>query len=125
VVRTVSKVQRLAHTAPLFKQINIMPLNYLIKYTQNLLTHSSIHKYSPTACHNQWILNSDRNPEIDLRNANDIYIPRACSEQVKILPYFAFANNWNTLPYDRLHQNPTTFRIFLSDYVWNLIMNES
>jgi hypothetical protein len=50
-----------------------------------MLTHSIIHKYGPPALHNQWQSNAERNPNLELRNANDLYIPLAKSEQVKNL----------------------------------------
>jgi hypothetical protein len=48
-----------------------------------MLTHSIIHKYGPSALHNQWQSNAERNADLELRNANDMYIPLAKSEQVK------------------------------------------
>jgi hypothetical protein len=124
-VRTISKATRLAHTAPLFQKHNIMPLKFLISYTQNLLTHSIIHKYCPPSCTNQWLTNNERNPDLELRNASDLYIPRAVNDHVKKLPYFALAYNWNSLPYDRLHPNPTTFKIFLRKHIWDGVLNEN
>jgi hypothetical protein len=56
-----------------------------------------------------------------LRDADELYIPLANSDQTKKLPFFALAANWNRLPYDNFHANPTTFRIALNNHIWNSI----
>jgi hypothetical protein len=119
-VRAISNAKRNAHTADLFKQHGIYPFNKLIIYTQGLLMHSVIHKYGPPALDNQWISNADRVQEIQLRNAHELYVPLAITEQVKKLTFVTLAKNWNSLPYDKLNPNPTTFKIALKEYLNNL-----
>jgi hypothetical protein len=119
-VRAICAVKHNAHTAELFQQLNILPLDKLITFSQSMLTHSIIHKYGPPALHNQWQSNAERNPDLELRNANDLYIPLAKSEQVKKLTYFALAKNWNNLPIEKQYANPTTFRIFLKEHLSNI-----
>jgi hypothetical protein len=97
-IRNVCNANYNAHTSQLFKNLKILPLNQLICYTQNLLTHSVMYKYGPKILHNDWKTNQERNPAIELRNANDIYVPAASSDQVKKLPLFKFAKLWNDLP---------------------------
>jgi hypothetical protein len=118
-VRAICTAKYNAHTATLFQQQNILPLDKLIIYTQSMLTHSIVHKYGPPALHNQWLSNAERNPDLDLRNANDLYLPVAKTEQVKKLTYFALAKNWNTLPIEKQYANPTTFKIFLKEHLTN------
>jgi hypothetical protein len=112
------------HTTPLFIKTKILPLTQLITYTQGLLTHSIVHKHSPPTLHNTWQTNYERNPERALRDAQELYVPLATSDQTKKLPYFALANNWNSLPYDKYHVNPTTFRIALNGFVWSQVSND-
>jgi hypothetical protein len=120
-IRTICNANYREHTAPLFTMTKILPLTQLITYTQGLLTHSVVHKYSPPTLHNTWQTNYERNPERALRDAQELYVPLAISDQTKKLPFFALANNWNTLPYDKYHANPTTFKIALTSFVWSLV----
>jgi hypothetical protein len=120
-IRAISKERHNAHTADLFAQQGIYPFSKLIMYTQSLLTHSMVHKYGPTALHNQWVCNAERNHDFELRNAQDLYIPLATTDQVKKLTFFQLAKNWNSLPYDRLNPNPKTFKIAIKEYLNNLV----
>jgi hypothetical protein len=69
-----------------------LPLEKLIIFTKGMLTHAIVHKYSPPALFNQWEFNYERN-HIELRNNNDMYIPRAVTDYVKNMPYFSLAIN--------------------------------
>jgi uncharacterized protein YfaA (DUF2138 family) len=62
-------------------------------------------------------MNAERNVGIELRNGSDVYVPLVLSEQVRKLPLFDFACVWNSLPYDKMHPNPITFKIFLKSYI--------
>jgi Reverse transcriptase (RNA-dependent DNA polymerase) len=119
VVRAICNAKYNDHTEPLFQQLSILPFEKLIMYTKSLLMHSIIHKYGPKSLHNQWIFNNERNVNIELRNENDIYVPMATSEQVKKLPYFAFATCWNNLILEKQYPNPLTFKIALTDHLKN------
>ena len=83
VIRTITKSNYTAHTAPLFNSLKIMPLKHLIIYSQSLLVHSIYHKYSPPSLHNTWITNGTRNGNRELRNADDLYVPFARTGHVK------------------------------------------
>jgi hypothetical protein len=50
---------------------------------------------------------------------HDMYIPLAVSEQVKKLPYFSLAYNWNELPLEKLYPNHLTFKLSLLDHLKN------
>jgi hypothetical protein len=120
VIRTICNVAYNEHTDPLFKMLNIKPIEKLIFCTQSTLMHSIVHKYSPPALHDMWILNNQRNLDRELRNEQDIYMPRASSERVKKLPLFAFATLWNNLPYEKTYANVITFKYWLDDYIKTL-----
>jgi hypothetical protein len=120
-IRAICKASYNDHMFNMFKTLEILPLKYLITYSQSLLMHSIIHKYSPPILHNQWITNVTRNPNVELRNANDLYVTTALSEQVKKLPLVAFAVVWNNLPDNKLHRNPNLFKSLLKEHVWSLV----
>ena len=124
-IRNITKSSYTAHTAPLFTALKILPLNHLITYTKALLIHSIYHKYSPTALHNTWITNNDRNTNFELRNAYDIYVPVARTDQVKRLSYFDLPATWNSLSDNRMTVNQTTFRIELKTHLYNLTSLET
>jgi Reverse transcriptase (RNA-dependent DNA polymerase) len=119
VIRSICNSNYNEHTEPLFTSLNILPFDKLVTFSQGMLTHSIIHKYSPPALHGQWIFNHERNVGRELRNEQDLYVPLAVSEQVKKLPLFAFAENWNKLPYEKQYPNPITFKIALLDHLKN------
>jgi hypothetical protein len=117
VIRSICNANYNDHTEPLFKLLNILPFEKLIMSTQCTLMHSIVHKYSPAALHNTWTFNYQRGLDRDLRNDQDIYIPRAATECVKKLPLFALATLWNNLPYEKTYDNPITFRFWLNEYI--------
>jgi hypothetical protein len=119
VIRVICNAGYNEHSEPLFEQLNILPFEKMVIYAKSLLTHAIIHKYGPPSLHNQWMFNNERNVNIELRNEQDIYVPMAISEQVKRLPYFSFAHNWNNLIYEKQYPNPTTFKIALLDHLKN------
>jgi hypothetical protein len=123
-IRHVCNVNYNQHTAPLFKTIGILPLNELILFTRSILMHSIVHKYGPPILFNLWTTNIERNPNVELRNAHDLYIPTASSEQVNKLSLIVFAKMWNTLPDNKLHANPVLFRSLLKEYIWSTLNNQ-
>jgi hypothetical protein len=118
-IRNICNVNYTHHTLELFKELKIFPLQELIKFTQCTLTHSVVYKHGPKILDNQWVTNLANNPGIELRNAQDLYIPIAISEQVKRLPLFSFAKMWNTLSENKFHQNPALFKNLLKEEIWS------
>jgi hypothetical protein len=118
VIRAVCNANYNAHTEPLFVQLNILNVDKLITFTKGMLTHAIVHKYGPPALHDQWEFNHQRN-NFQLRNDNDMYIPRAMTDYVKRMPYFSLAINWNNLPAEKMYPNHITFRISLLDHLKN------
>jgi hypothetical protein len=85
------------------------------------LMHSVIHKYGPWILEDQWLTNAARNPNIELRNRDDIYVPTASSDQVSKLPAIAYAKLWNSLPIEKQYPNPVLFRNIIKEYYWNSV----
>ena len=119
-IRIITKSSYHEHTAPLFSTLKIMPFKTLITYTQSILMHSIIHKYSPRSLHNTWVTNDQRNNRHDLRNGDDLYIPLARTDQVKKLPFFALPQMWNELHVQKHTPNPTTFKIAIKNHFLSL-----
>jgi hypothetical protein len=120
-IRSITKSKHNEHTGPLFQSLKIMPFNNLVKYTQSLVTHSIVHNYAPGTLSNTWIFNHERNHNVMLRNAYDLYVPLARTDQIKRLPYFEWARLWNELPDFKLTPSPTLFKFNLKQHFLNAI----
>jgi hypothetical protein len=83
--------------------------------------HSIVHKYAPSILHEEWQTNAVRNPNIDLRNRDDLYVPAASSEQAIKLPAISFAKMWNDLPVEKRYPNPVLFKNCIKEHLWNII----
>jgi hypothetical protein len=83
------------HTIPLFKSQKILPLNEMIKFANLKFMHSYTHNKLPLSFHETWTLNMNRNPNRQLRNANDLFVPAHHFATVKRFPLFTFPLVWN------------------------------
>jgi hypothetical protein len=100
-----------AHTSPLFLQHEILPFDKLVLQSQLSFMHAVEYKYAPPSFDNIWIKNSDREPAIMLRNANDYYLPLPRTETFKKSTYYSIPHAWNELaPEIKLQQNAITFK---------------
>ena len=72
-----------AHTAPIMLKYQILPFELLIKQSQLSFMHTIEYKYAPNSFDNVWQKNSERQPELNLRNANDYYILQPRTETFK------------------------------------------
>jgi hypothetical protein len=80
-IRIVSYAGHRDHTNPLFKQLGILLLNELIKYSNLKCMHNFSHKNLLLSFHEMWITNRERNPNLALRNADNLYVhtcPQLC-----------------------------------------------
>jgi len=102
-----------AHTAPLFKQLGILPYNKLITQSNLHIMHSAHFKYAPAPFHNLWPTNLSRNLTQSLRNTDEYWVPRANYTFFTRFPAYNLAKLWNETGVVKLHQNPTTFKIAL------------
>ena len=100
-IRTICKANYRAHTAPLFKELKILPLDDLITFSRVKFMHSFHFKKLPLSFSEMWQLNSERNPGRALRNANDYFIPAHRIELVKRLPLISLPTAWNSAPGDK------------------------
>ena len=109
-IRVVSNVGHRDHTNPLFKQLGILPLYELIKYSNLKFMHKFSHKNLPLSFHEMWTTNRERNPNLVLRNADNLYVPAHNYATLKRLPLFAFPKVWNEDT--NLKENPS-LRVYL------------
>jgi hypothetical protein len=96
------------HTAPLFKQLKILPFDEFVKFCILKFMHSFTHTLLPLSFHRMWTLNRDRYPDRLLHNANQLHIVSHNYETLKRLPLFNFPNIWNHEPDEKL--NPVQHR---------------
>jgi hypothetical protein len=100
-----------AHTKPLFIQHAILPFDKLIIQSQLNFMHAIEYKYAPTSFENIWIKNRDRDPEVNLRNADDYFITRPRTETFKKSTLYAIPTAWNSLvPEIKYQENKFTFK---------------
>jgi len=78
-----------------FFLIQILPLDNLILYSQLKFMHNFTYNKQPFSFQGTWMRNMDRNPMLNLRNANDYYIFPAVFTSLKRLPLFTFPSLWN------------------------------
>ena len=97
-----------AHTEPLFKKLEILPLFTLIEFSKTKLFHNYVFNFLPISFHNTWTVNRDRylhlhgDEEDDdhriLRNENDFFIPFTRADYIMNFPLSCLPKLWNALP---------------------------
>ena len=117
-IRTICNAKYRDHTAPLFKKLKILPLDKLIYYYRAKFMHSFVHNKLPLSFSELWIPNRNRNPNRELRNANNLQVPAHRIEIVKRMPICSFPTAWNTAPQEK--ENPAQ-HLFLKVLKENLI----
>jgi hypothetical protein len=95
VIHFVCHAKYLDHTNPLFKRLGILPLNDLIKYSALKFMHKFKHNSIPFSFNEVWLTIRARNPDITLRNDDDLYVPAHNLASIKRLPFFSFPKIWN------------------------------
>jgi hypothetical protein len=100
----------IATTGPLFKKLGILPLDELIKYSQLKFMHDYFHGKLPLSFNDTWIQNRNRNPDLALCNANNLYVPAYQFATTKRFHLFTFPKIWNDASESKY--NPSR-RVFL------------
>jgi len=94
-IRVVAHAKYRDHTNPLFKKLGILPLHDLIKYSALKFMHNFKHNRLPFSFNELWITNRARNPDINLRNADDFHVQAHTLASLKRLPLFNLPRIWN------------------------------
>ncbi len=111
-IRTICNAGYRDHTGPLFKKLGILPLDELIQYSQLKFMHDFHHGKLPQSFNETWIPNRIRNPELVLRNADNLNVPAHHYATTKRFPLFTFPRSWNEAVAIKL--NPSQ-RVFLKN----------
>jgi len=82
--------------------------------------HAVHYGYAHETFLNSWTTNFARNPNVQLRNADDFYLPNPCVDSFKNIPLYSFGNEWNNLADEfKFQYNRITFKIALWRGRWN------
>jgi len=124
-IRIISKAKYNAHTQPLFRKLEILPLPKLILYQKLVFFQSVIQKRAPSAFENIWLTNreyrlgqQEANFERELRNDGDFYIPYSRTQTLGRAPIFVLPQEWNQLPPEiQIVRKINDFKIMLKSYL--------
>jgi hypothetical protein len=72
-----------------------LSLKTISRYCPFKFMHNYIHRKLPLSFHETWTSNLNRNPNRQLRNANDLFIPAHHFATVKRFPLYTFPPVWN------------------------------
>jgi hypothetical protein len=118
-IRIVCNVGYREHTGPLFKRLGILPFDDLITYSQLKFMHGFSHGKLPISFNESCVLNRVRNPDLALRNAENLYVPAHHFATTKRFPLFTFPRVWNEA--NVIKYNPSQ-RVFLK-YIKSAMLN--
>jgi len=114
-IRIITKSSYTAHTDQLFSKLHILPLDRVITQAKLTFMHSIYYEYAPPSFTTTWQTLSQRNPDLNLRNATDFLIPYPRIELYKRLPIYTLPTTWNSHETVRYYANITTFKIALQE----------
>jgi hypothetical protein len=86
--------------------------------------HTVYYGTAPTSFNNIWQTQAQRNPELNLRNATDIYVPFPRIDLFKRMPIYSLPNVWNSSDIVRYYANRTTFSIALHELLHTIEVQE-
>jgi hypothetical protein len=93
-VRIISNSKYNAHTEPLFKKLNILPLPLLSDYFKLQFIQRFVQGFLPPSFNNVWIINEARRPETNamtLRNHDEFFVPVSRLKNLENMPLYSFA----------------------------------
>ena len=122
-IRLISNAKYNDHTAPLFKELKILPFDKLVNFANLKFFHQYANGLLPESFKNLWRKNSERNTNMSLRNQNDYMIPFNRIEITKRFPLTAMPTIWNETDDVKLTGNYTTFKITLKKNLLESIVN--
>ena len=87
--------------------------------------HAIQYGYTHDTFLNSGTTNIERNPNIQLRNSNDFYLPNTHVESFKNIPLYSFGHDeWNILADEIKYQfNRTTLKIALKNHLLESLQN--
>jgi len=126
-VRLISNSKYNSHTEPIFKKLNILPLDKIILYFNIKYMHEFKYNFLPAIFSNYWLTNRENRTanvnERELRNDSELYVPFCRLTNSKRFPYFNLPTVWNNF-----ENNPITiirdkvkFKSKLKEYLLSLL----
>jgi hypothetical protein len=122
-VRIISKSRYLAHTDPIFSEQKILPFPKLINYSQLKLMHSIVYGYCPPSLRTIFHRNEQREPNHNLRNGDEFFVPYPRIELFKKSLLYRLPTEWNLLMDIKLQHNKVTFDISLKEHLLASLLN--
>jgi len=121
-IRIISHAKYNAHTEPLFKTLDILPLPSLVLYFQLQFMQQFQQKFLPEIFSEAWIYNSVREigeNAIVLRNNGQLQVPFARISLVEKLPLVSFPTVWENFPDENIKfiRKKTEFNTKLKTYL--------
>ena len=123
-IRIISKAKYNAHTEPLFKNLEILPLPDLIHFFELQFMQRFTQNFLPTSFHNVWVRNNIRNigdNEIQLRNFSQFQAQFSRLSKLDSFPLYKFPKIWENFPDEQLKftRNKLEFDSKLKRYFLN------
>ena len=94
-VRCISHSNYNAHTVPLFKKLNIMPIETLVKYNKLQIMFDFINEKLPKSFDNKWTTVQQRTNRIT-RSSSEFHIPNFRTKLVSSFPKWSIPEIWNS-----------------------------
>jgi Reverse transcriptase (RNA-dependent DNA polymerase) len=115
-----------AHTEPLFKNSNILPLHLLIKYFKLQFMQHYKFDFLPSIFSNTWQTNEQRlelNLNMQLRNYDEYFVPFARTLFTERCPLFSFPKIWNNFESDSIKSisNKLEFNAKLKEHFMSML----
>ena len=104
-LRIVTNSKYNAHTLPLFKKLEILPITQQIEYSKLQFMFDFVHHRLPCTFDNLWIRNSVRTRRA-LRNNHQFNIPFVRLESYRKFPYSDLPRLWNEVIIPNTNPNP-------------------
>ena len=104
-IRIISGASYNAHTEPLFKKLQVLPLPDLISFTKIQFMQRFKQKFLPSSFEETWVFNDIRNigqNDIQLRNYDQIQPVHSTLTSLDIFPLFNFPKIWQDFPDEQI-----------------------
>ena len=127
-IRIISCASYNAHTEPLFKKLNVLPLPKLCLFFKLQFFQHFKQGFLPDALKNMWILNRERNPDRlhRLRNENEIHNFTSRLSHFENFPLYCIPSLWSSLSNEnvKIQRNKLEFNQLLKKHLMEEL-NES
>jgi len=99
-VRLITNSKYNSHSEPIFKKLNILPLEKLILYFNVKFMHEFNYKFLPVIFRDYWLTNRDvrliNNNDRELRNDSELLVPYCRLSNSRKFPYYNLPVIWNS-----------------------------